>query len=290
MDANKSSSGRGGWRKLLSGKGRKEVVPGYVEGFNILDSYVTDPPSAQAAVQLFKGEWSCALPGTFAVNTGGSVPAFQDPRVNWALDVLGGVTGQRALELGPLEAGHTYMLEKAGAESILSIEANQRAYLKCLIAKEITGMHKARFLLGDFNAYMRDTTETYDVCFASGVLYHMLNPAETLQLIAKVASRVFIWSHYYDAKLLEGMPAIKATMGAVKKISHQGYEHELCDHYYKEFLSVPSFCGGPNPQSRWMTRDGMLEGLKYYGFKKVTVGLEQPNHPGGPAFCVVAQK
>ena len=290
MDAKKAAVSRGGWRKLLAGKSKTEHVPGYVEGFNILDSYVTDPPSAQAAVQLFKGEWSCRLPSDFGADTGGRVPAFKDPRVKWALETLGGVVGQRALELGPLEAGHTYMLEQAGAESILSIEANQRAYLKCLIAKEITGMRKTRFLLGDFNAYMRDTTETYDVCFASGVLYHMLNPAETLQLIARVARRVFIWSHYYDAKLVEGMPAIKSTMGAVKKCSHQGYEHELCDHYYKEFLSVPYFCGGPNPQSRWMTREGMLGGLKYFGFKKITVGIDQPDHPGGPAFCVVAEK
>lgn len=84
------------------------------------------------------------------------------------------------LELGPLEAGHTYMLEKMGARSIVAVEANSRAYLKCLIVKELFELKRAKFLLGDFVAYLKNNTRHFDLCLASGVLYHMQNPAELL--------------------------------------------------------------------------------------------------------------
>ena len=78
------------------------------------NSYVTGFPTPQQAVDIFRGEWSLAE--------------------------IGGAKGKNVLELGPLEGGHTYMFHQAGAESIIAIEANTRAYLKCLIAKEIFGL------------------------------------------------------------------------------------------------------------------------------------------------------
>src|SRR5215210_6998671 len=99
---------------------------------NILEEYLTTAPSPQNAIDIFKSQWSCKFPEPFASCAAGPVPACDDPRIHWALEELGGVEGARLLELGPLEAGHTYMLDRAGAESILSIEASTRAYLKCL--------------------------------------------------------------------------------------------------------------------------------------------------------------
>ena len=63
-----------------------------------------------------------------------------------------------------------------------AIEANTRAYLKCLIAKELLDMSRLGFLLGDFMEYLRGDPDHVDVCFASGVLYHVPNPVETLAL------------------------------------------------------------------------------------------------------------
>src|SRR6187402_1626923 len=98
-----------------------ESVPGRAA---ILDSYVHAAPSPQLALDLFKGDWWSAVPGLQA----GSTPLFDDSRIRWAVEHLGGVTGRRILELGPLEGGHTYMLERAGAASVVAIEANTRAY------------------------------------------------------------------------------------------------------------------------------------------------------------------
>jgi hypothetical protein len=62
--------------------------------------------------------------------------------------VRGRLDDMSLLELGPLEGAHTYQLEKLGAKSILAIEANVEAFLKCLITKEITGLQVAKFMLG----------------------------------------------------------------------------------------------------------------------------------------------
>ena len=90
------------------------------------------------------------------------------------LSKIGDYKGISVLELGPLEGGHAYMLEKAGVGSVLSIEANTRAFLKCLISKEIFGLNKCHFLLGDFTEYLNKLDEhiRFDLVFASGVLYH----------------------------------------------------------------------------------------------------------------------
>ena len=175
----------------------------------ILDQYVRAAPSEANAVDIFKGEWWSALPGRLAGIPAGNLPLFDDKRVHWAIEALGGVAGKSVLELGPMEAGHTWMLEQAGAASVVSIEANSRCFMKCLIVKEVVGLTRSRFLHGDFEEYLRATSERFDAVVASGVLYHMRNPVELLRNIARVTDRVFIWSHYYSAEPLQAIPHMR---------------------------------------------------------------------------------
>lgn len=81
---------------------------------------------------------------------------FDDNRIHWTDEQIGGFKNKNVLELGPLEAGHTYLIEKLGASSVLGIESNARAYLKCLVVKEVMGMTKSHFLLGDFVPFLKE--------------------------------------------------------------------------------------------------------------------------------------
>ncbi len=67
---------------------------------HVLDQYATTAPHPRNAIDIFAGEWASRLPvpGTQS----GAVPLFEDDRVVWGLEHLGGVAGQRVLELGPL--------------------------------------------------------------------------------------------------------------------------------------------------------------------------------------------
>jgi hypothetical protein len=79
-----------------------------------LGRYVTSGPSPQNALDIFKGEWASRLPGHWASFHAGQIPLFEDARVQWGIDQVSGVRGRAVLELGALECGHTYMLEKNG--------------------------------------------------------------------------------------------------------------------------------------------------------------------------------
>jgi hypothetical protein len=111
---------------------------------DILDQYAASAPSPQNAIDIFEGEWASQLPDPTL--RAGSITLFDDYRIKWFAEHLGGFQNKTVLELGPLEAGHTYMLERLGAASILAIEANTRAFLKCLIVKELFDLRRARFL------------------------------------------------------------------------------------------------------------------------------------------------
>src|ERR1700751_3232798 len=119
-------------RRVLAG-----ILRRFRPGENTLrSSYFTTAPSAQNAIDIFEGEWHTSLPGEHDALRAGKVEFFKDPRLAWAFDQIGDLTGKHALELGPLAGAHTYMLEQAGCASGLSIEGNPRAFLKCLLLKE----------------------------------------------------------------------------------------------------------------------------------------------------------
>src|SRR5438270_13840949 len=105
-------------RRALAGALRG--APGRDAVFSALDAYVGAAPSAQTALDIFDGEWASCLPPPLGQARAGRIGLFDDRRIHWLVDQLGGVAGRRVLELGPLEAGHTYMLDRAGVKSTLA--------------------------------------------------------------------------------------------------------------------------------------------------------------------------
>lgn len=258
---------------------------------NDLHNYVTAPPSPQTALDIFQGDWVSALPDGFARWTAGNVPLFDDARIHWLVEQLGSVAGKSVLELGPLEAGHAHMLEKLGAARIVSVEANRLAYLKCLVMKEILEMKRTRFLCGDFVGYLHETEDRFDLCVASGVLYHMRNPAELLALIARAADRVMLWTHYYDEEAVRKRPELASRFGAPFEYSFGGFKHRL--HPYSDgAVPLPDtfFRDGDTQYSYWMERDAILQFLNRIGFTTQHLGFESQDHPNGPSFAVLAER
>ena len=254
----------------------------------MLDQYVMRRPSAQNALDIFEGEWSSRMPSSHAELTAGAIALFEDERLTWLASHFGGVEGKRVLELGPPEGGHSYMLEQLGAASVFGIEANSRAFLKCLTTKEILGLQRCRYQLGDFVAHLRGSQERYDVCLASGVLYHMSNPAELIALISKVSDRVLLWTHYYDQRVIAGDRSLAHRLAKPKPAEHEGFRHQLYLQRYGRALGWGGFCGGGAQTSNWMSRDDVLGCLRFFGFCDQHVAFDQPDHQNGPAFCVAA--
>ena len=258
---------------------------------DILDAYVNQEPSDQNVLDVFEGEWSSRLPDSCGLVTRpGNARLFEDERITWAEEGLGGFFGKRVLELGPLEGGHSYMLQKAGAESILAIEANTRAYLKCLCIKDLLSLDRVDFRLGDFVPYLEDTSDRFDLVIASGVLYHMERPVELLASLARVTDRLFLWTHYYDQDVIQARRELKSKFARVRKAKCEGFSYEYSTQSYNEALGWRGFCGGPASTSKWLTRESLDGALKHFGFTRLQYGFEEPEHVNGPSLAVCCTK
>lgn len=234
--------------------------------------YSRDYPNDQNAVDLFEGEWTSRLPGKDLRS--GSMALFEnDPRPEWIDRRVGGLKGKRVLELGPLEGAHTYKLEALGAE-VLAVESNRLAFERCLISKNVLGM-KSKFLLGDFVPYLARTEQRFDLVFASGVLYHMIDPVAVVRDLCRISDHVFLWTHFYDASAIAKNPRFakmftgvrvgltaEGTQGACRVTLHERKYRARAWTYL-----VPGFCGGMDVKTHWLTLDDLTKCFETFGFK-----------------------
>lgn len=257
-----------------------------------LDLYVSSAPSPQNALDIFKDEWSSALPEPFSDLSAGMALLFNDPRIRWFINEIGGVANKSVLELGPLEGGHTYMFEKYGASSIIAVESNTHAFLKSLIIKELFDLRRARFLCGDFMEFLRqEDIQCFQVCLASGVLYHMQNPVELIALLThRCLEHLFFWTHYYDEAIISANPVLSCKFNDSTQSEYAGFQHTLYRQEYQSALEWNGFCGGSAPVSAWMTRDDIIRCLEHFGFEVQGINFEQPDHPNGPAIALIAKR
>lgn len=246
------------------------------------ENFFDRPPSAQNAIDLFEGQWFSIMPKSMGVESGGMGELHDDERIHWAASLLGGVEGKTVLELGPLEACHTAMLEKKGAAEIVSVEGNAEAYLRCLVVKELLQLKTPRFFLGNFVDYLRDGAETFDIGIACGVLYHMKNPVELIELLSRRVKALFVWTHYYDTDIVANNEIVRQKFSGAWKASHEGFEHTLHAYGYGNALDWKGFCGGGSESCNWMEKEEMRSAFERFGFELLDERLES-DHPHGPA-------
>ena len=257
---------------------------------NPLDSYIALPPDPQNMIDIFAGEWSSKFPKEYGLNAG-PVPLFQDARIHWMLEQLNGIAEMQVLELGPLEGAHSYLLDRAGASRVLAIESNRRAFLKCLIVKELMGMPSVEFVLGDFRGYFeRVPSDRFDLCVASGVLYHMKEPVELIAQISQRCDRLFLWTHYYNEASINQDRNLRVRFTDVfPRVTH-GYTYNLRHYNYLDGLETAGFCGGNAEFSHWLSREDLFGALKHFGFRSIKIFDEQVQHKHGPCLSILATK
>ena len=239
------------------------------------------PPCAQNEIDIFAGHWASDLSDIAPGTASGKVRHFsEDRRPVEAMKALGAKkpAGElRILELGPLEAGHTYQFEKMGVGEIVAIEANIEAYLKCLIVKNIANLRNVRFLLGDIVEYLKHDQSRYDFIFCCGVLYHMKDPLELIQLMAARTDQIYLWTHYFTEESRPGLPTVTVTHRDESYIYHQlAYEN----------MDAGTFWGGNKPVASFLSRDDVLRAFRQHGFTQFQLHHEDLQHPAGPCLSV----
>lgn len=264
-------------RAILSLVSRGDAIPN--------DNVVTTAPSPQRTVDLFD-HWISIFPADAEIKTDGYASLFDDDRASWGINTLGGVRGLNILELGPLEGAHSYMLDRAGAGSVLAIEAMKRSYLKCLITKELLRIDGAHFLLGDFIAWMEANPARFDLIWASGVLYHMVEPLKLLRLIAEHTDQLFLWTHFYPDDYEPTRP-YRAPLVGIREVEFGGRIVPHFDRSYGGSQTTKAHCGGMLSHTAWLRRGDILFALRALGYSRIEVGPEDHASPLGPSFTLV---
>jgi 2-polyprenyl-3-methyl-5-hydroxy-6-metoxy-1,4-benzoquinol methylase len=107
------------------------------------------------------------------------VVAVDDVRVEVVVDACGGsLEGRRVVDLGCLEGGFTLAFAGLGADAV-GIEAREISVRRCELAKALLGDERATFVRGDIKDELVGR-DPFDVVFASGILYHVADPAAFL--------------------------------------------------------------------------------------------------------------
>jgi hypothetical protein len=225
-------------------------------------------PSAQTALDIFKGAWKSKLPGNLS---SGDQERFADTRVQWFMKTadLGTLEGQRILELGPFEAYNTHQFCKFGATDVTAIEGNTINFLKCLVVKEVLGFG-ARFLCGDFLEYLRASSRPYDLVWASGVLYHQTKPLELLRLAMRNGRHVFVWTHYYDESILstDHAPEFDRARNVSVRLGDASIELICRSYLIDEYAKIPLYYeSGSRTYAYWMRKQDILKAFELEGFR-----------------------
>lgn len=229
--------------------------------------------------------WISAMPSASGLSAG-HAPHFEDDRVLWAAEHLGGFEGKRILEIGPFEAYNTWQFEQLGAAEVLSVESSHLNFMRCLVVKNALGM-RATFQLGDGVKLMDSTEDRFDAVWLSGVLYHLTDPLSLLKAASKVSDRLFIWSHYYDDSMVQ--PAKAFFTGEI----HEGRAGERTvklHHRLYHAAKGAGFSGGDSEHSFWMEKEDILGVVRDLGYSKITVGVDDIGNPSGAAFYFLAER
>jgi hypothetical protein len=250
-----------------------------------LDLYTTQEPSHSLAFDLFNDTWFSNVP-----NYGlGAAPHFEDGRIQWLERVCGGFAGKSVLELGPMEGGHTYMLSQGGASRVLAVEANSKAFLKCLLVQNALKFN-AEFMYGDFRKLLQKRDQRFDLILASGVLYHMTDPVSLLEDMAHASDSIGIWTHYYDADVARTNRNMQQH-GDVEPTISEFRGRSVATHWmnYLGAIENKRFIGGTAPHANWITKESLLAVLHELGMT-VIIGLDDQDHPAGPSILLYATR
>ena len=267
---------------------RRKLWPKAPAAPSAFDIYVSSTPSLQNAVDAVAG-WNTSFPAQYELKAG-ALATYNDPRILWAIECFGSLEGRHVLELGPLEGGHTSMLEAAGAR-VDAVEANQRAFMRCLVTKEIFGLTRSKFWLGDFIKALQNWEQRYDMIFASGVLYHLKHPLELVELVASRTDAVYFWTHVVTEESMPRWDPRRLVIAPdVETHQFHGLDVRAYRRTYASAQNNVTFCGGINDEHRWLHRDDLLEALRLVGFTDIRTAHDQPDHPYGPALSIFARK
>ncbi|MDD3761407.1 MAG: glycosyltransferase [Acidithiobacillus sp.] len=256
-----------------------------------VDRFQEQAPNPRNILQVYAGTWVSIDPDkALGENQKGDLQLLrEDYRIVWAMEQLKSVAGFRILELGPLEGRQTYSLCRHQAKEVVAVEGNADCFQRLLAFKAALNIACMTPLLGNFLPYLDEAeTDSFDLVFASGVLYHLPDPLAALTQMIRVAPRLYLWTHVYDPELPQRHPGWAARFQAMERWTWKGVELSGARQSYVD-QGAAGFCGGLTRQSLWLTEESLLIALHALGYR-ITAVHREPEHPNGVAIGITAER
>ena len=280
-------SGRQHFERFGKAEGRTSRATSVQKLMGGTPIFSTDYPKHQNALNIFGKTWVTAMPESSGL-AAGNLAHMAGARVRWAANFIGGLAGKEILELGPFEGYDAYTFEQLGAAVVVSIENNVTNFLKCLVIKNIFGL-RTTFLLGDFIQFLESGKSRFDVCWMSGVLYHMTDPIRLMRAASRVSDILFIWTHYYDGLVINADTEKKAPFRPNFNNTVEFADRRIVLHYRSYGgRKGNDFSGGHDEHSFWLVKDDIMHVLNSLGYNRIVVGHDEPGHVHGPSCSIVA--
>jgi SAM-dependent methyltransferase len=201
------------------------------------------------------------------VQSGGNFRALEDGRIDQFFESF--PDARTILELGSLEGGHTFALaQHPGVQRVVGIEARMSNIERARFAQELLHIDNVEFVREDLEKADLTLFGSFDAIFCSGLLYHLPEPWKLIFEMARVAARVFIWTHYAHE-------------------SSQDVRENLRGREYIEG-GIDEPLSGMSPKSFWLTLESLKSVLSSAGFDSIRILHDDPGHAHGPAVTLAA--
>lgn len=197
-------------------------------------------------------------------------PPLADARTTLVLQCLGGDIGAASIvDLGANEGGFTLAFAQMGAARAVGVEARSINVQRAELARALLGVERAEFVVDDVKDAL-GRLGVFDVVFASGILYHLSDPAAALAAMRAACSKVAV----IDTHIADPEHASHGCSGVVEATfagqTYRGrmfpeYDPSATDEERERFL----WAAWSDAAAFWPLEDDLVRMIHAAGFARV---------------------
>ena len=187
----------------------------------------------------------------------------------------------RVIDLGCLEGAFSIELARRGAQHVLGVEARQLSVDRCNLVGDLLGLTNVSFRCADLHDELRRAPDGFDAVLATGILYHLPDPAASLNAI-RAACRGFALVDTHVAVLegpthhcSEDLTELQSGAQSYRGRTFWEYDVTATDTDLQGY----TWAAYGNPESFWPLEDDLVRMIDDAGFSSGE--QDRPEHEAG---------